>query len=35
VTQFDILIENTNNEDEILTIEEVVLSSYEKKLENS
>lgn len=35
VSQFDILIENTNNEDEILTIEEVVLSNYEKKLENS
>lgn len=35
ITQFDILIENTNNEEEILTIEEVVLSSYGKKLENN
>lgn len=35
VTQFDILIDNTTNEDEILTIEEVVLSSYDKKLKNS
>lgn len=33
--QFDILIKNATNPDEIITIEEVVLSSYEKKLENS
>ena len=32
IQQFDILIENTNNEEEILTIEEVVLSTYEKKI---
>ena len=32
ITQFDILISNTNNTDEILTIEEVVLSSYSKKI---
>ena len=32
INQFDILIENTNNQDEILTIEEVVLSSYNKKV---
>ncbi len=32
IEQFDILIENTNNTDEILTIEEVVLSSYNKKI---
>lgn len=33
--QFDILIKNATNPEEIITIEEVVLSSYEKKLENS
>lgn len=30
--QFDILIDNTNDKDEILTIEEVVLSSFNKKI---
>ena len=30
--QFDILIDNTNNKDEVLTIEEVVLSSFNKKI---
>lgn len=30
--QFDILIDNTTNKDEILTIEEVVLSSFNKKV---
>lgn len=32
IAQFDILIENTDNTDEILTIEEIVLSSFEKKI---
>lgn len=32
INQFDILIENTNNTDEILTIEEVVLSNFNKKI---
>lgn len=32
IKQLDILIENTNNQDEILTIEEVVLSNYNKKI---
>lgn len=30
--QLDILINNTNNQDEILTIEEVVLSNFNKKI---
>ena len=30
--QLDILIDNTNNQDEILTIEEVVLSNFNKKV---
>ena len=30
--QFDILIDNTDDKDEILTIEEVVLSSFNKKI---
>lgn len=30
--QFDILIDNTNNSEEIFTIEEVVLSSFNKKI---
>ena len=30
--QFDILIDNTNNQDEIFTIEEVVLSSFNNKI---
>ena len=30
VTQFDILINSTNKESEILTIEEVVLANYEE-----
>lgn len=30
--QLDILIDNTNNKDEILTIEEVVLSNFNKKI---
>lgn len=30
--QFDILIDNTNNKEEILTIEEVILSSFNKKI---
>lgn len=30
VTQFDILIESTDKEEEILTIEEVVLANYEE-----
>lgn len=34
INQFDILIENTDNKEEILTIEEVVLSSYERKILN-
>ncbi len=34
VKEFDILIENTNRKNEVYTIEEVVLSNYEKKLEN-
>lgn len=34
VREFDILIENTNNKNEVFTIEEVVLSNYEKNLEN-
>lgn len=32
IKQLDILIENTNNQDEILTIEEVVLSNFNKKI---
>ena len=35
VYQFDLLIKNTNNDQEILTIEEVVLSSYEEIINNS
>ncbi len=34
VREFDILIENTNLKNEVYTIEEVVLSNYEKNLEN-
>ena len=34
VREFDILIENTNRKNEVYTIEEVVLSNYEKNLEN-
>lgn len=30
VTQFDLLIKNTDNDEEILTIEEVVLANYEE-----
>ena len=30
VEQFDLLIKNTNKEEEILTIEEVVLANYEE-----
>ena len=30
VTQFDLLINNTNNSNEILTITEVVLANYEE-----
>lgn len=30
VTQFDLLINSTNNENEIMTIEEVVLANYEE-----
>lgn len=34
VTQFDLLINNTNKENEILTIEEVVLANYEEIILN-
>ena len=34
VTQFDLLINNTNKENEILTIEEVVLAKYEEIILN-
>lgn len=34
VREFDLLIENTNQKEEVFTIEEVVLSNYEKNLEN-
>lgn len=34
VTQFDLLIKNTNKENEILTIEEVVLANYEEIILN-
>ena len=34
VREFDILIENTNRKNEVYTIEEVVLSNYEKNFEN-
>ena len=35
VDQFDLLIKSTNNEDEILTIEEIVLANYEEIKKNS
>lgn len=35
VTQFDLLINATNDKDEILTIEEVVLASYDETIKNS
>lgn len=34
VVQFDMLIENTTDEEEILTIEEVVLANYEEIIKN-
>ncbi len=34
VTQFDLLIKNTDKEEEILTIEEVVLANYEEIIKN-
>ncbi len=35
VTQFDLLIKNTEKETEILTIEEVVLANYEEIIKNN
>ncbi len=35
VTQFDLLIKATNEPEEILTIEEVVLASYDETIKNS
>lgn len=35
VTQFDLLINATNDKEEILTIEEVVLASYDETIKNS
>lgn len=35
VTQFDLLINATNEKEEILTIEEVVLASYDETIKNS
>lgn len=35
VTQFDLLINATNESEEILTIEEVVLASYDETIKNS
>lgn len=35
VTQFDLLIENSKTEEEILTIEEVVLANYEEIIKKS
>lgn len=35
VTQFDLLIKNTTKEEEILTIEEVVLANYEEIIKNN
>ena len=35
VTQFDLLIKNTDKDEEILTIEEVVLANYEEIIKNS
>lgn len=35
VTQFDLLIENSETEEEILTIEEVVLANYEEIIKKS
>ena len=34
VTQFDLLINSSNNEDEILAIEEVVLENYDEIINN-
>ena len=34
VTQFDLLINSSNNEDEILAIEEVVLANYDEIINN-
>ncbi len=34
ITQFDLLINNSNSEEEILTIEEVVLASYDEIVNN-
>ena len=35
VEQFDLLIKSTNDEDQILTIEEIVLANYEEITKNS
>lgn len=34
ITQFDILIENASTDEEVLKIEEVILASYDKIIEN-